>query len=163
MPCSLKLLAVFLAVDQWIVRTSIARTVYAERSGGLFDALAEARDIYPLLDRIVDPIIKTSFLNAYGQSLALTGHYEHALKIADEGAGVATEYRLQFVLSHAAILRAMAAIGLRDVSLALNALAEAEQSSDDPHIDTSAAILRARLALLRGAPEEALEILEPPH
>ena len=145
-----------------LVRMSIARTVYAERSGGLFDALAQARDIYPLLDRIVDPIIKTSFLNAYGQSLALTGHYEHALKIADEGAGVATEYRLQFVLSHAAILRAMAAIGLRDVSLALNALAEAEQSSDDPHIATSAAILRARLALLRGAPEEALEILSTP-
>jgi DNA-binding CsgD family transcriptional regulator/tetratricopeptide (TPR) repeat protein len=145
-----------------LVRMSIARTVYAERSGGLFDALAQARDIYPLLDRIVDPIIKTSFLNAYGQSLALTGHYEHALKIADEGAGVATEYRLQFVLSHAAILRAMAAIGLRDVSLALNALAEAEQSSDDPHIGTSAAILRARLALLRGAPEEALAILSTP-
>ncbi len=145
-----------------LVRMSIAQTVYAERSGGLFDALAQARDIYPLLDRIVDPIIKTSFLNTYGQSLALTGHYEHALQIADEGAGVATEYRLQFVLSHAAILRAMAAIGLRDVSLALNALAEAEQSSDDPHIGTSAAILRARLALLRGAPEEALAILSTP-
>jgi len=141
---------------------SIARTVYAERSGGLFDALAQARDIYPLLDRIVDPIIKTSFLNTYGQSLALTGHYEHALDIADEGAGVASEYRLQFVLSHAAILRAMAAIGLRDVSMALNALAEAEESSDDPHIGTSAAILRARLALLRGAPDEALAILSTP-
>lgn len=145
-----------------LVRMSIARTVYAERSGGLLDALAQASDIYPLLDRIVDPIIKTSFLNTYGQSLALTGHYEQALNIADEGASVATDYRLQFVLSHAAILRAMAAIGLRDVSLALNALAEAEQSSDDPHIGTNVAILRARLALLRGAPEEALAILSSP-
>jgi LuxR family maltose regulon positive regulatory protein len=145
-----------------LVRMSIARTVYAERIGGLFDALAQARDIYPLLDRIVDPIIKTSFLNTYGQSLALTGHYEQALSIAEEGASVATDYRLRFALSHAAILRAIAAIGLRDVSSALDAIAEAEQSSDDPHISTNVAILRARLSLLRGEPEEALAILNSP-
>jgi LuxR family transcriptional regulator, maltose regulon positive regulatory protein len=145
-----------------LVRMSIAHTLYAERSGGLFDALAQARDIYPLLDRIVDPIIKTSFLNTFGQSLALTGHYEEAFNIAEEGAAVASEYRLQFVLSHAAILRTMAAIGLRDVSLALTAIAEAEQSSDDAHIGTNVAILRARLSLLRGAPEEALAILRSP-
>jgi LuxR family transcriptional regulator, maltose regulon positive regulatory protein len=145
-----------------LVRMSIARVLYAERSGGLFDALAQARDIYPLLDRIVDPIIKTSFLNTYGQSLGLTGHYEEALSIAEEGTSVATEYRLQFVLSHAAILGAMASIGLRDVSSALNALAEAEQSSDDPHISTNVVILRARVSLLQGAPEEALAILRAP-
>ena len=147
---------------QDLVRMSIARTLYAERSGGLFDALAEARVVYPLLDRIVDPIIKTSFLNTYGQSLALTGHYEEALSIADEATSAATEYRLQFVISHAAILRAMAAIGLRDVSLALNAIAEAEQSSDDSFIGASVAVLRARLLLLRGAPDEALDILRSP-
>jgi DNA-binding CsgD family transcriptional regulator len=145
-----------------LVRMSIARMLYAERSGGLFGALARARDIYPLLDRIADPIIKTSFLNSYGQSLALTGHYEEALAIAEEVASVATEYRLEFVLSHAAILRALATIGMRDISSALNAIAVAELSADDPHIGTNVAILRARVSLLRAAPEEALAILRSP-
>jgi LuxR family maltose regulon positive regulatory protein len=145
-----------------LVRMSCARLLYGERRGGLVDALERAHDVYPLLDKITDPVITTSFQNSYGQSLALTGHYERALRIADEAASEAKEYRLDFVLSHAAILRALAAVGLRDTATALSGIAEAEQSSADPHICTAAAILRARLSLLRGDAEAALGILRRP-
>ncbi|HEX7145221.1 MAG TPA: LuxR C-terminal-related transcriptional regulator [Gaiellaceae bacterium] len=145
-----------------LVRLSIARMLYAERTGGLADALNSAADVYPLLDRVTDPVITTSFLNSYGQSLGLMAWYETAIRLADEAETVAREYRLDFVLSHVAILRGMAAIGLRDVSAAEDAIAHAEQGPEDPHITAGAATLRARLALLRGHPDQAFATLSTP-
>ena len=145
-----------------LIRLSTAQMLYAERSGGLFEALARARDVHPLLDRVSDPIIKTSFLNCLGQVLGVTGNYAESLRIADELAAAAMEYRLMFVLSHAAILRSLAAVGLRDMASALDAIAEAERTSEDPHMKTAATIFRARLSLLRGDPESSLAILQKP-
>ena len=145
-----------------LIRLSSAQMLYAERSGGLFEALARARDVYPLLDRVTDPIIKTSFLNCLGHVLGVTGHYAESLQMAEEVDAAAAEYRLTFVLSHAAILRGLAAVGLRDLSSALDSIARAEGTSDDPHTKAAAAIFRARLSLMRGDAESSLAILRTP-
>ncbi|HEX2460507.1 MAG TPA: LuxR C-terminal-related transcriptional regulator, partial [Vicinamibacterales bacterium] len=145
-----------------LIRMSSARILYADRTGGLLEALERARHAHPLLTRITDPVIRTSFVNCFGHALAITGQYEQALSAAGELASAAEEYRLGFVLPHAAIIRATAAIGLRDVAGALEAIADAERDTDDPHILFSTAVLRARLALLRGEPDEALAVLRTP-
>jgi LuxR family transcriptional regulator, maltose regulon positive regulatory protein len=144
-----------------IVRVAIAKMLYAERTGGLDVARLLGEDIYPLSAKVSDPVIRTSFLNSLGQTSALMAWYERATSLADEAEDVANEYRLAFVLPHAELLRALAYIGLRDAPKALRAIDAASGNSADPHVSASVAILRARLAWMKGDLSEALILLSP--
>ena len=82
-------------------------------SGGVREALEDARRLAPLTDRVRDPLIHTSFLNAYGSTLVLSGEYATALNVAEDEARLASDYKLDFVLPHASVCKAAALWGLR--------------------------------------------------
>ncbi len=145
-----------------LVRLSNGRLMLAALLGELRGALEDARHLAPLADRVRDPLILTSFLNAYAGTLTLSGEYAAALSVADDEARQASEYKLDFVLSHAGVLTAAALWGLRrfrQCAIALDELRRLNASLDDGLFLMNVGAIRAKLQLSLGSPEKALASL----
>jgi len=114
------------------------------RQGSLnLDEADLARQLIPTVD---DPLVRSSFLSAYSNALALMARYEDALAAASDLAQIAEQYRLDFALPYALAGTAMARSGLRewrDAEDAAKTAIAAAQSTGDTH---AALLNRAVLA-----------------
>jgi DNA-binding NarL/FixJ family response regulator len=130
-------------------------------TGELRDALADARRLAPLTNRVRDPLIHTSFLNAYASTLVISGEYATALTVAEDEARQAIDYKLDFVLPHAGVYRAAALWGLRRFRQCVISLDESQRLNvaEDGLLLMNIGAIRAKLQLSLGSPEKALSSL----
>lgn len=96
-----------------MVRHATGRLLVGSRMGGLSRALSEAKAAVEWIPWVDDPMIASSFLNAYGHLCAIAGHFHEALKFTDEAGDVARKYRLKFAFPYIYLARALALMGLR--------------------------------------------------
>jgi len=134
------------------VRRAMVDLLRAARLGGITTALESAAALLPLLGEVKEPLVMTSFRNAYGHLLVLNSRYEEALELSRRQLDLAHEYRLDFVIPHALLVDALALSGVREFGRALERVEAAEEygrESGDVHIAMYAAALRARVAIER--------------
>jgi ATP/maltotriose-dependent transcriptional regulator MalT len=130
------------------VRVAHGRISLALLRGKVEEALGDAEVAVADLSRDVDPMVRTSFLNAYAYALAVAARYEESLAVAREEEEHARKYELSFVARHALVNKARAYIGIRRFALADRALAMVEtqlKADGDPHLDAHCRMYRARL------------------
>jgi LuxR family maltose regulon positive regulatory protein len=141
------------------IRQATVQLVRAARLGGVDAALGFAAEVRPLLDNLKDPLIATSFLNAVAHVLVLSARYEEALDVGQTELELVRQYRLDFALPHALLVRAAAFTGLREFSKASEETEAADEHTrhgHDIHIATYSAGLKARIAIHKREFEEAL-------
>jgi DNA-binding CsgD family transcriptional regulator len=146
-----------------VVRIGNGELLLSALQGGFPGALESARRLAPLLDRVRDPLVHSSFVNSYASGLVLAGRYEDALEAADAELVHADEFRLKFVLPHAHVYRAGALWGLRRFRQCLITIDQAERTTCDPRdglVLMNIGALRARLHLSTGSAEKALDVLD---
>ena len=142
------------------VRRAMAELVRATRLGGITEALELARVTLPLLSRVKDPLVRSSFLNGCAHLSALSCRYVEALELSSEQLAFTNDYRLDFVVPPTRLVRALAYSGLREFSQALDEIRVARDhphGRKDLHIAQWSAALRARIALDQGDFESALD------
>lgn len=141
------------------IRQATVQLVRAARLGGVDVALGFAAEVRPLLENLKDPLIATSFLNAIAHVLVLSARYEEALHVGQTELDLVRQYRLDFALPHAFLVRAAAFTGLREFSKAREEIEAADEHTrhgHDIHIATYSAGLKARIAIHRREFEDAL-------
>jgi DNA-binding CsgD family transcriptional regulator len=94
---------------------------------GLGVDLEAARAAKQLLPHVSDPLVRTSFRNVLGYTLAVSGYYNEAQAITDEQLLDAAHFRLDFVFPYAYAVQALALCGLRHYDEAEDLLDESEQ------------------------------------
>ena len=132
------------------IRRGMVQLVRAARLGGITPALETAAEVLPLLESGGDPLVVTSFLNAYAHLLVLNARYEEALDLSKRQFDLVNHYRLDFVLPHAFLLNALAYSGIREFTEALSAIDAAEnhgRRGRDVHVAMCGAAVRARISI----------------
>jgi DNA-binding NarL/FixJ family response regulator len=118
-----------------------------------------------VLDSNIDPLVHTSFLNAYAHALVNATRYEEALATAQRQDIVANEHGLEFAHRFAAMNEVRAMIGLRRFPLAERSLSRMRRvlalTPDDYQV-TQIAIQTASLYLSLGDPTRAYAALTGP-
>jgi LuxR family maltose regulon positive regulatory protein len=144
------------------LRESQARISLGIRWDGLSQRLLRSTDTAHLVETRADPVVRSAYLQMLGCALSLHADYERALDISSQSLAIAEKFRLDFVLPHALYVRATALIGLRQLGEAMTSIrksAKLAKTLDDHHSLLNSLIVRARVALTKRAPDEALEIL----
>lgn len=132
------------------LRLATMRGVIGLRGAGISKALPALHAADALLAEAGDPLARTSFLNVYARCLALGGFYEDASLVAARLISDARENRLDFVLPHALVAKAIAEAGARRPAAALRLLDEAgglALAMRDIHNQVDADSLRCRIAV----------------
>lgn len=132
------------------LRLATMRGVIGLRGAGILGALPALHAADALLAEAEDPLARTSFLNVYARCLALGGFYEDGSSIAERLISDARENRLDFVVPHALIAKAIAEAGARRPAAALRLLDEAAalaSAMHDIHNQVDADSLRCRIAV----------------
>ena len=112
-----------------------------------------------LVERVADPMVRSSFLNRFAYDLAMTARYGEALAVAKRCQADAVDARLEFVAAHVALLLAVIHLGLRhfrESALHANRALEAARALDDVHVAANAHAVRARNLLCQGRAADAL-------
>jgi LuxR family maltose regulon positive regulatory protein len=133
-----------------LIRAANARFMVALTVGDIADAVDFAQEGVVGFDHAHDPVIRTSFLNALSRSLSLQARYVEGGSFADRLIGEAKRTRLEFVLPHAYVAKAVALVGMRGFSEAEGMLNQAEELAgemDDRHNLLDARNVRAKLAI----------------
>jgi DNA-binding CsgD family transcriptional regulator len=146
-----------------MIRISQGRIHFAVRWGGVREQLELHRPDLQLLERTIDPVVRSGFLQSWGTALTLTARYEEAREVADRQLHDAQRFGLDWVGPHALELRGLTQIGMRDFSGAqksLHAALRAAEEAHDLHAQLNALALLARIPLVQGKPERALDLLE---
>ena len=141
------------------VRYANARTAIAERIGGLEEAVEQGLVVLPLLAKVRNPAVTTSFLNILGRLLVGRARYDEAVTQFRIERDLADSLGFRFVLPHVLVGLAHAEIGCRRFGLAsrLLAMARAEaHACGDVHNLAECEMVRIRMLLSLGAPIEAL-------
>ena len=94
------------------IRTADKRLALGLRFGAI-RSLAEARRVAELLPSVPDPFVRCSFRSTYSCALNLASDYATALTVAVEMVADATEFRVDFALPYAWLMRGAALVGLR--------------------------------------------------
>jgi DNA-binding CsgD family transcriptional regulator len=139
-----------------ILRLAAGRFMLAVRFGGGLseDEFAKIH----LVSRAQDPLIRSSFLNLCGGTLAFAGRYQEALLVANQQLHDAQQFRLGFVLPHAFMRLATSYLGLREFSRASGLLEQARRSAEataDSPLQLTIHTARIRGLLATGRSEEA--------
>jgi DNA-binding NarL/FixJ family response regulator len=138
-----------------------AHRVYLQLRVGPLD-LDEADDAFQLLPVIRDPLVRSSFLSAYGIALALAARYSEAEVAAQELLSIADRYRFAFATPYGLCVSAMASSGLRDWGSAESAARDALDQASERH-DVHATLLSTSILLRvfaqQGRYREALQIV----
>ncbi|MGH3049964.1 MAG: hypothetical protein ACRDLK_07385, partial [Gaiellaceae bacterium] len=95
--------------------------------GKLAERIAEGELGRPLVSSHPDAMRSTAFLNVLADALCQSSRYEEALEATTLELALADEFELEFVRRHGLLIKAHAAIGLRQVRVAERALAELER------------------------------------
>jgi LuxR family transcriptional regulator, maltose regulon positive regulatory protein len=144
------------------LRAAAGRLALATRVGNLKPALLEAAAVRDLVAQVSDPTVRSSFWHADAAALALAGLYSEALEAVDEALGEIESFNIEFARAHTFLNAAMANVGLQRYREAEGTLTELEalamQRRDD-YVLTNARVIRSRLLLQTGLPEEALGVL----
>jgi ATP/maltotriose-dependent transcriptional regulator MalT len=113
-----------------------------------------------LLDRVQDPVLRTSYLNMHSHTMVVLGNYELALQLARQQSTEAETNGLDFVLDHSLLSQAAALIGLRNFRAAESVITQLERRSttSTAYIVRNTNVMRARLRIGVGDLERA-EIL----
>ena len=120
---------------------------------------------WPLLGQVLDPLIRTAFLNQYLYVSWLVARYDQALDLARQLTTEARVSGLEFALDHALIGRAAALIGSRKLLSAQRTLdqLQRERRLDSEVIALQATVQTARLRIALGDLEGARVLfLRPP-
>ena len=86
-----------------------------------------ARATKQLLALVSDPLVRTSFRNVFGYTLAAMGLFDESLELTDEQLVDVNNHRLEFVLPYAYANRALAKAGRREYMEAHELFEEAKQ------------------------------------
>jgi LuxR family maltose regulon positive regulatory protein len=144
------------------VRLATGRLFVALKQGtGLNLGLAE----HHVTRNVENPMIRSSFLNAWVFALAFAGHYEDALEASEKQLSEAKRYRFDFALPQAYLTRATICRGLRKFEETSSWLDRAERASISDRGDKAEAQLdtaRALLYLAQGRVNEAVQLLASP-
>jgi LuxR family transcriptional regulator, maltose regulon positive regulatory protein len=141
-------------------------------AGRLFLALrlgsglsASDLDVSSVIERVDDPLVRLSFIHAYGAALVFTAQYDRALTTINAQITELERYGLSFALPHSYLLKAAAYHGLRLFADATEALDAAHESAaDEPYAAAMGKTIRALIRLSLNDVESALTFLEPhPH
>ena len=146
-----------------LLRANQCRVQFALRWGGLTGALNGLPDPLALVDRSTDPIVRTGFLQTFGNALSLAARYREAGEIADRQLTEAQRFGLEWVMPHGLELRAIAQFGMRNFQGALQTLAQASRLAEEQgniHSQLNTRVLEARVHICRGAPKRAIDLLE---
>ena len=141
------------------VQYANARCAIAERIGGLEDAVEQGLPVLSILDRVRNPAVTTGFLNMFARLLVGRARYDEAVTHLRVERALADSLGFRFVLPHVLVALAHAELGCRRFSITsrLLAMANAEaQASGDIHNLTECEMVRMRMLLSLGAPNEAL-------
>jgi ATP/maltotriose-dependent transcriptional regulator MalT len=118
-------------------------------------------DVASVIQRVDDPLIRLSFVHAYGAALVFTAQYERALKTIEGQISDLEKYGLAFALPHSYLLKAAAFHGLRLYSEASAALDMVDAcGAGEPYAAASTRIIRALISLSLNDVESALSYLE---
>jgi len=145
------------------VRHAGARLGWAYRTRGILEELDAIAPIIHVMDKVRDPMIRTSFLNLVASALVMSGRYSEARTTAMSVFAEAEAYRLRFVFPHALVVKACAELGLKRFGSALRTLRHVERLAlehDDLHSQMNAAALRLRLRTVEGSPHRGLREAE---
>lgn len=147
------------------LRRATARMIVGARMGSLcgLDELLDS--MVPLLSRVTDPFVRSSFLIARAQLLALSGKYLRALAAAEQAFQDVRDYRFEFLVPHAAMVKALVHLGLRQISQASALIADSERLGEqrgDAYVKMNVGALRARLLLHQGSSSKAVSVLSRP-
>lgn len=146
-----------------LLRANQCRLQFALRWGGLTEALDVLPNPLTLVDRSMDPIVRTGFLQTYGMALSLSARYRQSGEIADRQIEEAQRFGLEWVLPHGLEMRGIAEFGLRDFKRALRTLVQSRRLATEQgniHCQLNSLVLEARIHICRGAPKRAIEVLE---
>ena len=145
------------------VRLATGRLSLAYRQGHVSAALEAARPASYLVNEARDPMVRSSFWNAYAWALTFNSRYEAALEAAGRELAEAREHDLDFIVPHATLVSAQARLGLRQVLEAGRLLAEvdelARQRADD-FLSVNVRTLRARMLVVNNKVDAALSALD---
>lgn len=147
------------------VRIALARFMHGIRGGntaGLLDLFSSTR---PLLPRLSDPHLLSSFYVCHGVLHCLAGQYRSAAEVAQHAQQYAVDVRLPFVIPHARRVRAIAELGLRHFARCARLLDSLERSaidSTDAFVQCEVPFIRSRLLISQGLPQRAIAILSDP-
>jgi len=145
-----------------VLRAANARLIVAFAFGGVREASELAVDALTSLDHALDPLIRTSFLNNLSGALSLQARYAESGSYADQLIDDAQSARLEFVLPHAYVARAVALIGMGTYSEAEMVLKQAEHLAveiGDRHNIVDARNVLAKLSITTRDYRQALRLL----
>jgi ATP/maltotriose-dependent transcriptional regulator MalT len=142
------------------VRLIEAQNFAAGLLGDMRSAAARAEVGGHLLSKVDDPVLRTSFLNNWANTLLVTANYEAAEHVASRLVREAEDFRLQFALAHAFIDLAAANWGLGNFAKTARYLerAEAERLDEDTFSIVNANLIRVKLLLALAAYDEASRV-----
>ena len=129
--------------------------------GGIPQALEEALRARVFIPDAVDPLVRTSFLNLLTRTLSLVARYAEAADIAEQEIEEAHRSRLAFVLPHAHVAKAVAALGLRHYGEAEKALSKGRRRAEeigDKHNLLDVQTVRLKIAIATGDFARALDL-----
>src|SRR5438270_11570898 len=95
------------------LRLAHIKWVQAYRANRLAKGTRAVQSVRHLIERVADPMVRTSFLNALACTLAAEGRYREAEIYADLVCEQAAKHRLDFALPHAFAWKAVIELGLR--------------------------------------------------
>jgi LuxR family transcriptional regulator, maltose regulon positive regulatory protein len=147
------------------LRSATAHWIVASRTGaGLERAIRKMTAAAPLEPHADDPVVRTSFLNAYARALALAAEYQRAAEVVDRLLSTALQYRLDFAIAPAYTAKAIAAIGrksYREAALVLDRSEDSASRLDDDHNVFEARAVRSRLLTAQQRFSEAIAVKCP--
>jgi DNA-binding CsgD family transcriptional regulator/tetratricopeptide (TPR) repeat protein len=141
-----------LASDERV--TLVIRRLNLETRFGLPVSFEEGRAMWQLLNRVSDPVARSSFRNVFGYALAAAGLCDEAERITNEQMEDAERCGLEFVIPYALTNRAIITIIQHEYAEAEALLDEAEQRASVAGDQTARFIawsVRARLSNAQGA------------
>jgi len=141
-----------------VLRLAYTRWVLAYRRGRLYEGTAAVRGASHVVSRVEDPMVRTSFLNAFARSLALQGLYDEAAPVAEQVLADAERNRLRFVLPHVYAVKAIIDLGLRRFSSAISFALRAESiaARGDIHNFIESKTIQCKIRLAEGAFDQAI-------
>jgi ATP/maltotriose-dependent transcriptional regulator MalT len=142
-----------------VVRAVCGHLIIDIRFGEDPEAPRHAEGVRGLVDRVVDPIVKTSFLNAFGRSLALRGFYDEAIAVFKAGEEVASQTGLDFALPHIMMARAAAELSRGRLTRAGELLRRGEEYATDANTRSNGLLVRSKLLLAGSRPRQAEVLL----
>ena len=134
-----------------LVRAADQGLYFQLRQGAL--DLDDADIASQILATVGDPLVKSSFLSAYANALALTARYEEALAAAEALQLTAEQFRFDFALPYGLCAAAMAHTGSRrwqDAEVAASKALSKSRASRDVHAELLSCSVLLRLYAQQG-------------